>query len=87
MTTDNPYLDKPWLAHYETGVPEHVDYENVCLPDCLKRSAERFPGKMALTFQGYRVSFAKLDDMVDRFAVCLTDFGVKKINSISLDYS
>jgi long-chain acyl-CoA synthetase len=37
-----------------------------------------FPNKMALTFQGYQVSFAKLDDMVDRFAACLTDFGIKK---------
>ena len=33
---------------------------------------------MALTFQGYQISFGKLNDMVDRFAACLTDFGVRK---------
>jgi long-chain acyl-CoA synthetase len=43
-----------------------------------------FPGKMALTFQGYAVSFAKLNDMVDRFAACLTDFGVKKGDSVAI---
>ncbi|MFO7714913.1 long-chain-fatty-acid--CoA ligase [Desulfosarcina sp.] len=84
MTTDNPYLAKPWLANYEAGVPEKVEYETICLPDCLKRSAEAFPNKMALTFQGYPVNFAKLNDMVDRFAVCLTDFGVKKGDRVAI---
>jgi long-chain acyl-CoA synthetase len=84
VTTDNPYLAKPWLTQYENGVPEHVAYENICLPDCLKRSAEMFPNKMALTFQGYQVSFAKLDDMVNRFAACLTDFGIKKGDSVAI---
>ncbi len=84
MTTDNPYLAKPWMTHYEAGVPEHVEYEDICLPDCLKRSAEAFPEKMALTFQGYRISYAKLNDMVDRFATCLVDFGVKKGDSVAI---
>jgi long-chain acyl-CoA synthetase len=84
VSTDNPYLTKPWLAHSEEGVPEHVQYETVCLPDFLKRSATTFPDKMALTFQGYRVSFAKLNDMVDRFAACLTDFGVRQGDSVAI---
>ncbi|MBB5349262.1 long-chain fatty acid--CoA ligase [Desulfoprunum benzoelyticum] len=84
MSTDSPYQAKPWLAHYEAGVPEHVQYETVCLPDYLKRSATAFPDKTALTFQGYRVSFAKLNDMVDRFAASLTDFGVKQGDSVAI---
>ncbi|MBC2744032.1 MAG: long-chain fatty acid--CoA ligase, partial [Desulfosarcina sp.] len=84
MTTGNPYLAKPWLTHYEAGVPEHVQYENICLPDCLKQSAKAFPDKMALTFQGYQISFGKLNEMVDRFAACLTDFGVKKGDSVAI---
>jgi long-chain acyl-CoA synthetase len=84
VSTDSPYLAKPWLKHYEEGVPEHVPYENICLPDYLKRSAKTFPDKMALTFQGYQVSFAKLNDMVDRFAACLTDFGVRKGDSVAI---
>ena len=84
MTTDNPYRDKPWLTNYEAGVPEHVDYENVCLPACLKRSAKEFPNKMALTFQGYRVNFAKLDDMVDRFATYLTALGVRRGDRVAI---
>lgn len=84
MTADNPYLAKPWLVHYEAGVPEHVQYEDTCLPDFLRRSADSFPDRMALSFQGYRLSYAGLDDMVDRFAACLTDFGVKKGDSVAI---
>lgn len=84
MTTDNPYLAKPWLAFYEAGVPEHVQYETVCLPDYLTRSADAFPSKMALTFQGYRVTYAQLNEMVNRFAACLTDFGIKKGDRVAI---
>ena len=84
MTPDNPYLAKPWLAHYEAGVPGHVAYERISLPDCLNRSADRFPQKMALSFQGYRLTFAQLNEMVDRFAACLTAFGVKQGDSVAI---
>lgn len=84
MTADNPYLSKPWMANYETGVPENVHYETICLPDCLRRSAKAFPDKMALTFQGYRMTYAALDEMVDRFANCLNDFGVKQGDSVAI---
>jgi long-chain acyl-CoA synthetase len=84
VTADNPYLSKPWLANYESGVPEDVQYETICLPDCLRRSAKAFPDKMALTFQGYRMTYAALDEMVDRFANGLNDFGVKQGDSVAI---
>jgi long-chain acyl-CoA synthetase len=84
VTSGNPYLAKPWLKHYEAAVPEHLQYEPICLPDCLKRSATSYPEKMALSFQGYRVSFAGLNEMVDRFATCLADFGVRKGDSVAI---
>lgn len=84
MNASNPYLAKPWLNHYESGVPEHLQYETICLPDCLKRSAKRFPDKMALSFQGYQITFSKLDEMVDRFAACLSDFGVQPGDSVAI---
>ena len=84
MTTDSPYAAKPWLKNYEGGISEHIRYETICLPDCLKRSAERFGNKMALSFQGYRVNFSQLDDMVNRFCGCLSDFGVKRGDSVAI---
>ncbi len=84
MATTSPYLNRPWLAHYEDGVPETVTYESACMPEFLERSARRFPDRMALLFQGYKVDFRELNEMVDRFAACLADFGVRKGDSVAI---
>ena len=68
MATDITYQNKPWLAHYQTGVPEQSPYESICLPDFLERSADRFPDKMALNFEGFAITFKELQTMVERFS-------------------
>jgi long-chain acyl-CoA synthetase len=72
------------LTSYEKGVPEFVKYENVCLPAFLERSAERFPDRSALNFQGYRIAFRQLKEMVDRFASALSAFGVTRGDRVAL---
>jgi len=84
VTTDLKYTDTPWTAHYEDGVPEQIDYEGVCLPEFLERSARDFPENMALLFQGYRMSYRELKAMVDRFASVLTGFGIQKGDSVAI---
>ena len=78
------YLEKPWLKSYEEGVPEFIDYEEICLPDILDRTAKQFPDKPALIFQGTTVSFTQLKEMVDRMAACLADFGVKPGDAVAI---
>ncbi len=84
MTTEIKYKDKPWLANYEKGVPEKIDYEEICLPAILERSGDKFPEKVALLFQGYKITYRQLNDMVNRFASCLDAFGVKKGDSVAI---
>ncbi len=84
MAGESIYLNKPWLKSYEKGVPEFVKYEDICLPAILDRSAKQFPNHPALIFQGTTIPFGALKDMVDRFAACLTDFGVKKGDAVAL---
>ena len=84
MAEEIKYQSKPWLDHYEKGVPDSIPYENICLPDILTRTAGRFPNHMALLFQGYKMSFRELEDMVDRFAACLHDFGIRKGDSVAI---
>lgn len=78
------YNDKPWLANYAPSVQSKVEYSNTSIPKFLELSANKYPGKTALNFQGYKVSFAKLLDMVDRFATFLDEKGVKKGDSVSI---
>jgi len=78
------YMEKPWLKSYEKGVPEFLKYEEICMPDILDRTAKQFPDKTALIFQGFTQNFKELKDMVDRFATCLADFGVKKGDAVAI---
>ncbi len=84
MTTKVSYEDRPWLTNYEKGVPENLEYEEICLPEILERSTGMFPDNMALLFQGYKVTFSQLNDMVNRFAACLYEFGIKKGDSVAI---
>ena len=84
MTSESAGRNKPWLASYEKGVPEFVEYEDVCLPAFLERSAELFPDRSALNFQGYRIEFRQLKEMVDRFASALSAFGVNRGDRVAL---
>jgi long-chain acyl-CoA synthetase len=78
------YQDKPWLKSYQKGVPEKINYEEICLPEILERTTAQFPGKDALIFMGYKINFAQFKDMVDKFATCLADFGVKKGDAVAI---
>ena len=84
MAGESIYQSKPWLKSYEKGVPEAIRYEEICMPDILDRTAKQFPEKTALIFQGFTLSFRQLKDMVDRFAACLTAFGVKQGDAVAL---
>ncbi len=84
MTPSPPYAAKPWLSSYEDGVPAQVDYEDVCLPTFLDRSAEEFPATMALLFQGYEVNYRQLKEMVDRFAACLYAQGIRQGDCVAI---
>jgi len=84
VTTSVSYMDKPWLKHYENGIPETIQFEETCLPTFLERSAKEFPDHTALLFQGFKVSFRELNDMVNRFSACLSGFGIQKGDSVAI---
>lgn len=84
MSETITYQDKPWLKHFQQGVAEHLDYESAFLPEFLQRSADHFPHKTALTFEGCRISYSQLNHMADRFAACLHNFGIRKGNAVAI---
>ena len=84
MAGEIKYLDKPWLKSYEKGVPAAIKYEEICMPDILERTVVAFPNNSALIFQGYTLTYKQLKEMVDRFATCLTDFGIKQGDAVAI---
>ncbi|KQC09192.1 MAG: long-chain fatty acid--CoA ligase [Smithella sp. SDB] len=84
MATNITYESKPWLKSYEKSVPESIKYEELCMPDYLEKSAKDFPDDTAMVFVGYKLTYRQFKDQVDRFATCLTDFGVKKGDAVAI---
>lgn len=78
------YSDKPWLKHYDNGVPHNIDYERICLPEKIEGVAMNYPDRPALIFMGYSLTYKQLIDMRDRFARCLDDFGVKQGDRVAI---
>ena len=84
MSKKVTYKDKPWIKHYEKGVPASIKYKDIFLPQILDDISSRFPDVMALCFEGYKISFKQLKEMVDCLATCLADFGIHNGSILAL---
>jgi long-chain acyl-CoA synthetase len=71
---------RPWLRHYDEGVPASIDYPAEPLHGLLERSADRYPKHPAVSFFGTVLSYAELD----RFAHGLRRFGIQKGDRVVL---
>ncbi|MBB5232887.1 long-chain-fatty-acid--CoA ligase [Deinococcus budaensis] len=77
-------MTRPWLDHYEEGVPREFTASNDVLPDLLRRSAERFPDRVALTFLGAKTTYRELWSGVQHFAAALQRLGVRPGERVSV---
>jgi long-chain acyl-CoA synthetase len=86
-------MEKPWLAHYDDGVPASLDYLDVTLPQILADSARRYPDQCALNLVlrhigplsvSARLSYAQLVDQVDRCASALAGLGVRRGDRVAM---
>jgi long-chain acyl-CoA synthetase len=84
MTAQITYEDKPWLAHYERGVPENIDYEQITLPEYLENSARQHPERAAIICEGFKISYRRLDEMTNRLAASLSALGVGKGDRVAI---
>lgn len=67
---------KPWLKHYDEGVPHSLAYPEITLPEMLSETAERYPDKTATIFNETRMTYGQLQAHVEAFAAGLSELGV-----------
>jgi long-chain acyl-CoA synthetase len=91
MTTTQPTTpateqptNRPWLHHYEAGVPAEIDVSDIAVDALLRDAARRNPERTALIFFGAKTSYGDLDRAADRFAHVLSGLGVGKGDRVSL---
>jgi long-chain acyl-CoA synthetase len=75
---------KPWLAHYDPGVPHEVEVPSIPLWRFLEDSARRFPNQVALEFLGKTLTYQELWDKSRRFAQGLRELGVKPGDRVAI---
>lgn len=72
------YAKKPWLTHYDEGVPETTEYPQVYDWQIVEQQAQKYPDAAALIYHGARITFSRYAEMNRRIATGLADKGVKK---------
>jgi long-chain acyl-CoA synthetase len=68
--------ERPWLVHYESGVPHTLDVPRLPLHRLLERAWRRFPKRPAIHFMGRTLSYSTLSGQVSRFTNALQALGV-----------
>jgi long-chain acyl-CoA synthetase len=75
---------KPWLAHYDQGVPQTIEIPNVPLFHFLEESARKYPDRACTIFKGAVISYKEMNAITDRVAAALVDLGVKKGDRVGI---
>jgi long-chain acyl-CoA synthetase len=76
--------DRPWIAHYDKGVPASIDYPKEPLFHLLEESARKYPDRACTIFKGAVVSYKEMNEKTDRIAAALADMGVKKGDRVGI---
>jgi long-chain acyl-CoA synthetase len=84
VTEQKTRVERPWLSHYDPGVPAEIEIPPLPVDGLLRLGAERRPDRAALVFFGARTTYTELDRSVDRFALALRGMGVEKGDRVSL---
>jgi long-chain acyl-CoA synthetase len=77
-------MEKIWFDNYPAGVPKEVEIPDISLGEMLERSAAKYPGNVAVIFINNKISYAKLDELANRFANVLKKLGVQKGDRVAL---
>ncbi|HKU47491.1 MAG TPA: long-chain fatty acid--CoA ligase [Burkholderiales bacterium] len=84
MSAIEAYLAKPWLAHYQKGVPADVEVPPKSVGQAFDEATARAPERAAVVFYGRSLSYRELREAADRLACALADLGVKKGDRVAL---
>ena len=76
--------DRIWYKSYAPGVPPSIDYEDITLSAALERTARKYPNVTAMIMMGKELTWAKVNELVNRLANALTDLGVAKGDKVAL---
>ena len=75
---------RPWLAHYDKGVPQTIEYPKAPLFHFLENAARNYPDRACTIFKGAVISYREMNAMTDHMAAALVEMGVKKGDRVGI---
>ena len=76
--------ERPWVVHYEKGVPYTIGIPRIPLHHLLRSSVRRFPHRTAIIFEGSKLSYRNLNREANKFANALLTLGFIKGTRVAL---
>ena len=76
--------DRPWLLHYDKGVPASIDYPAVPLFHFLEEGARKYPDRPCTIFKGAVITYKEMDRITDQVAAALAGLGVRKGDRVGI---
>src|SRR5215470_15868242 len=82
----SPLVDsaRPWIDHYEQGVPTEITVPDHPLTWLLDRTVSHYPGHIAFIYYGTKLSYAQFSSLANRFATGLQRLGIKKGDRVAI---
>lgn len=88
-------MEKPWLKHYEEGVPASLVYPDIPLHQVLVDTANKYPNHTATIFGNVveplgnllldaKMTYREIYGLTKRFAAALQQLGIKKGDRVAL---
>ncbi len=77
-------ISKPWLSHYDPGVPAQLDYPAVPVYHFLDEAARLCPERICLIFKGESSTYREVAACTDRLAEALRNLGLRKGDRVGL---
>ena len=77
-------VSRPWLAHYDSGVPAHLEYPAVPVFHFLDEAARRGPDRPCTIFKDEVITYGQMSERTDRLAHALRSLGVRRGRRVGL---
>ena len=75
---------RPWLRHYEQGVPAQITVPDHPLTWLLDQTVKRHPSNTAFIYYGTKITYAQFSALANRFAIGLQRLGVQAGDRVAI---
>ncbi|HZW03996.1 MAG TPA: long-chain fatty acid--CoA ligase [Anaerolineaceae bacterium] len=77
-------MERPWIQHYDPGVPATLIYPAVPVHRFFEQAAQQYPERACTVFQDHTITYRQMEALVDRLARGLVTLGVRKGDRVAV---